>query len=96
MKPDTEHMRIRTKVCVIDTGFHQDDPAGAKIIFKDFVSPKNSRMQDNTWHGTLSSTIIMSMYDQCDLYVARVFATNDTDESTEPILMADVSMQAVL
>ncbi|OTB03270.1 hypothetical protein M426DRAFT_321839 [Hypoxylon sp. CI-4A] len=77
------------KVCVIDTGFNAMDPEWTKVKeFKDFVDRENdTELRDNTGHGTLSATIILSIYTDCVLYVARVFKNNDTDEKTEPQLM---------
>ncbi|KAF1962377.1 subtilisin-like protein [Byssothecium circinans] len=78
------------KVCVIDTGFHKSDRDCKKVVeFKDFVDKNNTELRDDTWHGTLTATIILSVYPDCVLYVARVFKNNDTDEKTEPALMVE-------
>ncbi len=49
-------------------------------------------MRDNTWHGTMSGNLVLSMYEEAELYVARVFESNDTDEEKEPLLMAKVCL----
>lgn len=81
------------KVCVIDTGFRADDKESKKVgkRFKDFVNPSNTQLCDKTWHGTQSATIILSIYEPCELYVARVFDKNDADEERGQELMAMVS-----
>ncbi|KJZ78277.1 hypothetical protein HIM_02315 [Hirsutella minnesotensis 3608] len=79
----------RVKVCVIDTGFNPNDKDVAKVkVYKDFVEPFSGTKCDDTWHGTISATIILSIYEECELYVARVFRTNEADENTGPELMA--------
>ncbi|KAM0445191.1 hypothetical protein ACHAO4_009896 [Trichoderma viride] len=77
------------KICVIDTGFKLGVKGFAKIkVYRDFVDPSSTSMCDDTWHGTISASIIMSIYEQCELYVARVFKSDDTDDKTGPELMA--------
>lgn len=79
------------KICVIDTGFNPKVKGSKKIKdFKDFVDLDSPKWQDDTWHGTISANIIMSIYDQCELYIARVFKSDDTDDNTGPELMAQV------
>lgn len=81
------------KICVIDTGFKLGVKGFAKIkVYKDFVDPSSTSMCDATWHGTISASIIMSIYEQCELYVARVFESDDTDDKTGPNLMAQVGL----
>ncbi|KAM0518928.1 hypothetical protein ACHAPE_003918 [Trichoderma viride] len=77
------------KICVVDTGFNPDVKGSEKIKrFKDFVDPGSTSMCDDTWHGTISASIIMSIHEHCELYVARVFKSDDTDDKTGPELMA--------
>lgn len=79
------------KVCVIDTGFKPSVKGFEKIkAFKDFAEPTNTNLRDGTWHGTMCANIIMSIYEQCELYVARVFMSDDTDDKTGPEAMAQV------
>ncbi|PFH58534.1 hypothetical protein XA68_13557 [Ophiocordyceps unilateralis] len=79
----------RVKVCVIDTGFSPTDKNKSRIVsYKDFAEPSRPDMCDKTLHGTFSANLILSIYDECELYVARVFQTDDTDEKREPELMA--------
>lgn len=81
------------KICVIDTGFKLGVKGFAKIkVYRDFVDPSSTSMCDDTWHGTISASIIMSIYEQCELYVARVFKSDDTDDKTGPELMAQVRL----
>ncbi|GFP60339.1 subtilisin BL [Trichoderma asperellum] len=84
------------KICVIDTGFKLGVKGFTKIkVYKDFVNPGSTSMCDNTWHGTISASIIMSIYEKCELYVARAFNSDDTDDKTEPELMAQAIEWAI-
>ncbi|UKZ82025.1 hypothetical protein TrVFT333_009807 [Trichoderma virens FT-333] len=77
------------KVCVIDTGFNPAVRGYKKVkAFKDFVEPNSTSIRDNTWHGTISASIILSIHENCELYVARIFESDDTDDETGPELMA--------
>ncbi|RDA92674.1 putative subtilisin-like protease, partial [Ophiocordyceps camponoti-saundersi (nom. inval.)] len=79
----------RVKVCVIDTGFDPKNKNKSRIVsYKDFAEPNRTDMCDLTHHGTFSANLILSIYDECELYVARVFTTSNTDEVKEPELMA--------
>lgn len=79
------------KICVIDTGFNPDVKGSNKIKgFKDFVDQDSTKLRDDTWHGTISASIIMSIYEHCELYVARVFKSDDADDKRGPELMAQV------
>lgn len=81
------------KLCVVDTGFNPDVKGSKKIKgFKDFVDQDCTNMCDDTWHGTISASIILSVYEHCELYVARVFKSDDTDDKTGPELMAQVRL----
>lgn len=89
----THHKAV--KVCVIDTGLDPKYGASRGVNnhvkeFKDFVTPSSRTMQDDTSHGTVSVSIVLSIFEHCELYVARVFKSDDTDEKTEPELMAKV------
>ncbi|EHK42494.1 hypothetical protein TRIATDRAFT_319912 [Trichoderma atroviride IMI 206040] len=84
------------KVCVIDTGFKPSVKGFEKIkAFKDFAEPTNTNLRDGTWHGTMCANIIMSIYEQCELYVARVFMSDDTDDKTGPEAMAQAIEWAI-
>ncbi|KAI4599476.1 hypothetical protein KJ359_001918 [Pestalotiopsis sp. 9143b] len=93
-EPASDKSRYKAvKVCVIDTGLDPRYGTSRRVNnrvkeFKDFVTPSSSSMQDNTSHGTVSVSIVLSVFEHCELYVARVFKSDDTDEKTEPELMA--------
>ncbi|KIW14801.1 hypothetical protein PV08_07586 [Exophiala spinifera] len=46
-------------------------------------------MKDLTGHGTTSVELILKVYRDAALYVARIFKSNQADEEIEPYLMAD-------
>ncbi|KAI1823014.1 hypothetical protein F4861DRAFT_352909 [Xylaria intraflava] len=80
----------RVRVCVIDTGLREDYRPKCSA-FRDFVDPENRGVCDKSTsgHGTLCAHIILSIFDQCELYVARVFADDNVDEKTGSARMAD-------
>ncbi|RCI08797.1 putative subtilisin-like protease [Ophiocordyceps polyrhachis-furcata BCC 54312] len=85
----------RVKVCVIDTGFDAKDKNNGRVVsYRDFAERKTDRC-DETHHGTFSANLVLSIYDDCELYVARVFKTDKTDEETEPELMAQAIEWAI-
>ena len=94
MSYDPGHNYERVRVCVIDTGLREDYKATCSAFrgFRDFVDPTNTRVCDNSsgGHGTLCAHIILSVFDECDLYVARVFADDNADDETGSVRMAEV------
>lgn len=43
-------------------------------------------------HGTTSVEIILRVYEEADLYIARVFEHDEAEETKEPFLMAKVRL----
>ncbi|PHH79271.1 hypothetical protein CDD80_5266 [Ophiocordyceps camponoti-rufipedis] len=87
----------RVKVCVIDAGFHPADKNRARILaYKDFAEPEREDLVDNAErHGTNSANLVLAVYDECELFVARIFRTGRTDGRTEPELMAQAIEWAI-
>jgi hypothetical protein len=81
------------KIAVLDTGL-ESDPRFDDVTYRDFVDPKHPGRVDNTSHGTASVDLILQAYPEAELYVGRVFNTNQTDERTEPAQLAEVGAQA--
>ncbi|KAJ5116711.1 subtilisin-like protein [Penicillium angulare] len=52
-------------------------------------------MCDETWHGTLSARLIATMCEGVELYIARVFDTNNANHEHGPKLMAQAIEWAV-
>ncbi|KAK4041913.1 subtilisin BL [Parachaetomium inaequale] len=83
----------RIRICVIDTGLREDYKTTCSAFrgFRDFVNPANKRVCDesSSRHGTCCGHIILSVFDECELYVARVFADDNADDKTGPARMAE-------
>jgi hypothetical protein len=81
------------KIAVLDTGLESDLRFG-DVTYRDFVDPDRLGRVDNTSHGTASVDLILQAYPEAELYVGRVFNTNQTDERLEPAQLAEVGEQA--
>jgi hypothetical protein len=81
------------KIAVLDTGL-ENNQRFEDVTYKDFVDREREGRVDNTFHGTASVDLILQAYPEAKLYVGRVFNTNQTDEETEPALLAEVGRQA--
>jgi hypothetical protein len=84
-----DHAYHPVKIAVLDTGLKSNWCFG-NVTYRDFVDPKREGRVDNTSHGTASVDLILHAYPEAELYVGRVFNTNQTDERTEPALLAEV------
>jgi hypothetical protein len=81
------------KIAVLDTGL-ESNPNFDGVTYRDFVDPKHPGRVENTSHGTASVDLILLAYPEAELYVGRVFETDQTDEKTEPAKLAEVGEQA--
>ncbi|EGU72586.1 hypothetical protein FOXB_16905 [Fusarium oxysporum f. sp. conglutinans Fo5176] len=66
----------------------------AKVDPKD-KAPQALQDTSDSKHGTISVGIILRVYEDAELYVARVFEHEDATETREPLLMADAINWAV-
>jgi hypothetical protein len=81
---DTEHKPVR--IAVLDTGIDQNDPyADAITDYKDFVDGNNSIKKDNTGHGTNSVKLIFKVFNNAEIYVARIFENRDEHPDTKDL-----------
>ena len=81
----------RVRVAVIDTGLDKAYHTRYHVKeWKDFVNIGASEMSDKTGHGTLCAHLILSMCEEIDLYVARIFDRDTADPEQGPRLMAQV------
>ncbi|EXA29728.1 hypothetical protein FOVG_18809 [Fusarium oxysporum f. sp. pisi HDV247] len=78
----------RVKIAIIDTGLHPQEKDFCTVeAYNDFVDEGND-MRDDSWHGTCSARIILDMYEEAKLYIARVFKTDQAKGTEGPLLMA--------
>lgn len=82
----------RVRVCVIDTGLEKSYKTNCFRDFRDFVDRDNKGVCDKSagGHGTFCTHIILSVFDKCELYVARVFADDNAGDEAGPARMAEV------
>ena len=88
-----DHAYHPIKIAVLDTGL-ESGPQFDYVTYRDFVDPKREGRVDNTLHGTKSVDLILHAYPEAELYVGRVFNTDQTDEMTEPAHLAEVGEQS--
>ncbi|RAH48752.1 subtilisin-like protein [Aspergillus brunneoviolaceus CBS 621.78] len=83
------------KVAVIDTGLQPAIGLRMNVIeWRDFVG-SSSTMCDNTWHGTISARLLANACEGAELYIARVFDTNNANHEHGPRLMAQAIEWAI-
>ena len=84
----------KVKVAILDTGLEPDHRMAKTVFYKDFVTDAEEGMLDKTGHGTLSLDLILEAFphDEAEFYVARVMATDHTNQSKpdDPLRMAEV------
>jgi hypothetical protein len=61
------------------------------VHYKDFVDSNEKCTEGQTSHGTTSLDLILKMYEDAEVYIARVFETNDAHGDREAVQMAKVS-----
>jgi len=81
----------RIKVAIFDTGLEPEHHRSGAVHYKDFVDSNEKCTKRQTSHGTTSLDLILKMYEDADLYIARVFETNDAHGDLEAVQMAKVS-----
>ena len=89
------------KVAILDTGVSPHHPFTKKVQdprdrrnkdrYKDFV-PKTGEQPDdnNTSHGTRALDLVLRMYEDADVYVARVFETDLSKPERDAYRMGEV------
>lgn len=93
---ETDETYKKVRVAVIDTGIKGNDSYARRIHdYKDFVTGNDALKQDRTGHGTNSVKLIFTVFAEAEVYVARVFDTNEADEDTQD-LMLEVSMPSLI
>lgn len=84
--------RRRIKIAVLDTGLRPEHPLAEKVDYKDFVDVDAPQMKDKAGHGTEMVDFILRVYEDADLFVARIFETQYANETTHPRCMAEVCL----
>jgi hypothetical protein len=81
----------RIKVAVLDTGIEPEHRMSGSVHYRDFVDSIKKCTKEQTSHGTTSLELILKMYQDAEVYIARVFETNDAHGDLEAVQMAMVS-----
>lgn len=88
------HQRI--KVAVLDTGIDESHTYRKYIKgYHDFVSGRHQQASDETGHGTSAVHIIFRLIPEVDIFIGRVFETDEANDTTRD-LMAEVPFISLL
>ncbi|KAF3223018.1 hypothetical protein TWF192_005132 [Orbilia oligospora] len=82
---DTIYNHQKVKIAVLDTGISPKHPYAdemAEGLYKDFVDEDCARKQDTNGHGTETLNLIFKAFETPEVYVARVFRTEEADQNT--------------
>ncbi|KAM0550339.1 hypothetical protein ACHAPJ_009010 [Fusarium lateritium] len=78
----------QVRVVVIDTGIDGNDSYAKHIRgYRDFVTNRDDIKQDNTGHGTNSVKLIFKVYGEAEVYVARVFESDEANDDTQDLML---------
>ncbi|KAH7460575.1 hypothetical protein FOMA001_g19520 [Fusarium oxysporum f. sp. matthiolae] len=78
----------KVRVAVIDTGINGNDSYANHIRgYRDFVTNRDDLKQDNTGHGTNSVKLIFKVYAEAEVYVARVFESDEANDDTQDLML---------
>ena len=85
----------RAKVAILDTGYNTEDrlfrqarhslAEGTEIEWKDFID-NSSRPIDESGHGTRVAFFLLQITNNVDLWIARVYKTNEGEAETPRIV----------
>ncbi|KAJ4113967.1 hypothetical protein NW760_000858 [Fusarium oxysporum] len=85
---ETDQTYKQVRVAVIDTGINGNDSYAKHIRgYRDFVTNKDELKQDNTGHGTNSVKLIFKVYAEAEVYVARVFESDEANDDTQDLML---------
>ena len=90
MKRKREDRYEPVKIAIIDSGLNDTVKgrymAQSRIVYKDFTD----ETRNISWHGTCCAKIICDIYEEAELFIARIFEKDHADERDGPIRMAQV------
>ncbi|KAG8356412.1 hypothetical protein FVEN_g5734 [Fusarium venenatum] len=90
MKRDKKDQYEKVKIAIIDSGINDTVKgrymAENSIEYKDFTH----EIYNDSWHGTCCTKIILDMYEEAQLFIARVFEKDHANNEEGPIRMAKV------
>ncbi|KAF4461645.1 hypothetical protein FALBO_11549 [Fusarium albosuccineum] len=88
MPGEIDHHYRPIRIAVLDTGMDGKDPFARQLRgYRDFVSGEDHVKLDKTGHGTNSVKLIFKVYDQAEVYVARVFENNRANDDTQDLML---------
>ena len=83
------------KIAILDTGIGESHPYRKHVKgYHDFVSGRHKKASDDTGHGTNAVHIIFKLLPEIDIFVGRVFATEEANDNTQN-LMAEVPIMSL-
>ncbi|KAH7186192.1 peptidase S8/S53 domain-containing protein [Fusarium flagelliforme] len=85
MKGDSNDRYERVKIAIIDSGLNDTAKmAQNTIVYKDFTN----ETRNDSWHGTCCAKIISDIYEEAELFIARIFEREHANDRDGPIRMA--------
>jgi subtilisin family serine protease len=74
------------KVAILDTGVFQSYFSNSIKDYRDFVSGINDERQDGTGHGTSCLQLLLSIYEDAEVYIGRVFESDKANDDTSSLM----------
>ncbi|MCJ1250616.1 hypothetical protein MMC30_007844 [Trapelia coarctata] len=90
---DAEHKRA--KIAILDTGIRSCHRQAKVVQYMDFVDENSKEKSDLSGHGSNSVDLDLKVYASADLYVARIFEQDTSDEESGPKMMAEGIIWAI-
>ncbi|KAK3329197.1 hypothetical protein B0H66DRAFT_540416 [Apodospora peruviana] len=82
------------RVAILDTGVKEE--MGDHIEqYKDFVGQDDENLEDLTGHGTTTAQLVLKLFNKAELFIARVFETNDIETSQSAVSPQDLIASAI-
>lgn len=94
--PDAQQkIHARIKIAVLDTGFDPQDRDLENIHYIDCIEPERP-MTDRTGHGTNLVNLVLRVYPDAEVFIARIFETDKANDTDDPKRMAKVCLRMVI
>lgn len=74
-----------TKIAILDTGIDKSHSSSV-VEYRDFLDPKDVHRCDSTGHGTSAFKLLQKVYPEAQIFVGRVWESNQANHDTENIM----------